>query len=269
MRSTRGGGTCLNAPQAEQRHEQSERRTIISETDAFRFYCERCRLTRGAEDEIKKAAFTLAEVLVTLGIIGVVAALTLPMIVENYQKQEMASRLKKAYSIVNQAIKLSEVQNDEYKNWDTDLDPISYLNKYWLPYFSVNTVCTTYSVCGYESNAPWTRYNGGGAYTAFGNDTWRVPFTTSDGMLYSISVNGGTEEASSMIFIDINGAKGPNRFGRDFFMFTRTNAGTIQPFGYDKTDDEVNSDCQKTGECDFCAAKLMREDWKVNSGYPW
>ena len=181
----------------------------------------------------------------------------------------MVSRLKKAYSVINQAIKLSEAQNGEYINWNTDLEPQSYLDKYWLPYFSVNKVCKHYSDCGYESNTPWSRYNGYGGYTIFVDKTWRIPFITSDGSLFSISVKGGTEDASYMIFIDINGAKGPNRFGRDFFLFTRTNSGTILPFGYDKSDDEVNSDCQKSGDCNYCAAKLMRDDWKVLDNYPW
>ena len=48
--------------------------------------------------------FTLAEVLITLGIIGVVAALTMPALIGNYQKKEITTRLKKTYSIVQQAI---------------------------------------------------------------------------------------------------------------------------------------------------------------------
>ena len=44
---------------------------------------------------MKKLGFTLAEVLITLGIIGIVAALTLPAIVQKQQKQEASSRLKK------------------------------------------------------------------------------------------------------------------------------------------------------------------------------
>ncbi len=52
----------------------------------------------------RKAAFTLAEVLITLGIIGVVAAMTMPSLVVNYQKKQTAVRLKRFYSIMNQAI---------------------------------------------------------------------------------------------------------------------------------------------------------------------
>ena len=54
----------------------------------------------------KKNAFTLAEVLITLAIIGMVAAMTIPTIVATTQKKELAINLKKAYSTFNQAMKL-------------------------------------------------------------------------------------------------------------------------------------------------------------------
>lgn len=56
-------------------------------------------------------AFTLAEVLITLGVIGVVAALTLPALINKYQKVVIKNRFKKAYSLVSQAIKQVEVNN--------------------------------------------------------------------------------------------------------------------------------------------------------------
>ena len=54
---------------------------------------------------LKRAAFTLAEVLITLGIIGVVAALTLPTVISNYKKQVTVPKLQKAYSTINNAFK--------------------------------------------------------------------------------------------------------------------------------------------------------------------
>ena len=52
----------------------------------------------------KRAAFTLAEVLITLGIIGIVAALTLPSVISTYQKKVTAAKLKQTYSILSNAI---------------------------------------------------------------------------------------------------------------------------------------------------------------------
>ena len=64
-----------------------------------------------------KQAFTLAEVLITLGIIGVVAALTIPTLISNHKKIETSSRLKKFYSSMEQAIRLSEIDNGESTEW--------------------------------------------------------------------------------------------------------------------------------------------------------
>ena len=57
-----------------------------------------------------KRGFTLAEVLITITIIGVVAALTIPTLITNYQKQETIVKLKKIYAVMNQALKLSEIE---------------------------------------------------------------------------------------------------------------------------------------------------------------
>lgn len=56
-----------------------------------------------------KTAFTLAETLITLGIIGVVAALTIPSIIKNYQKKQTAIKLKQTYSLLTQGIRMAEI----------------------------------------------------------------------------------------------------------------------------------------------------------------
>ena len=68
----------------------------------------------------KKAAFTLAEVLITLGIIGIVAAMTLPALMANGRKQETVARLKKFNSMMLQAILLSENDNGPYEYWNKE-----------------------------------------------------------------------------------------------------------------------------------------------------
>ena len=57
-----------------------------------------------------KKAFTLAEVLVTLGIIGVVSAMTVPTLMQNYQRKSYVTQLHKVYNELSQA--LVQYQND-------------------------------------------------------------------------------------------------------------------------------------------------------------
>ena len=81
-------------------------------------------LGRGVRGE----GFTLAEVLITLMIIGIVAALTIPSVISNYQQQEFKTGLKKAVSVLNEAIQMNIVHEGEtpYENGDL----FSYLKRH-------------------------------------------------------------------------------------------------------------------------------------------
>ena len=88
----------------------------------------------------KKSAFTLAEVLITLGIIGVVAALTIPNVVSNYKKKVVETRLAKLYSVLNQAVELSEEKNGACTTWEWgDVDKArnsKFLEYWWKTYMA-------------------------------------------------------------------------------------------------------------------------------------
>ena len=71
----------------------------------------------GTCDNVRKSAFTLAEVLITLAIIGVVAAMTIPTLIGNYKKNLVETRIKQFYVQINQAIRLSEIDNGDKKTW--------------------------------------------------------------------------------------------------------------------------------------------------------
>ena len=68
----------------------------------------------------QKKGFTLAEVLITLGIIGVVATLTVPSLYANYQKKALSARLKKVYNEINAAAKLAVVKEKALNFYMTD-----------------------------------------------------------------------------------------------------------------------------------------------------
>ena len=66
---------------------------------------------------LKKAAFTLAEVLITLGIIGVVAAMTLPSLIQNYHEKQRVNQLKKAYSVIQNAFLMAQEEYGDVTDW--------------------------------------------------------------------------------------------------------------------------------------------------------
>ena len=70
---------------------------------------------------LKHAAFTLAEVLITLGIIGVVAAITIPTVIQKYQEKVTVTRLKQTYSIFSQAVELAQVDYGDINFWNKEV----------------------------------------------------------------------------------------------------------------------------------------------------
>lgn len=222
-------------------------------------------------------AFTLAEVLITLGIIGIVAAMTLPALINGYQKKVTVTQLKKAYSALNQAIKMSELENGEYQYWEDGITmgAENYTNKYWKPYFKILKSCTTYQSCGYQTNYAWESLNGNSNTIFVSNPGYRIPFIIQDGTFVSVSTTiGSLVNPTSIIFVAINGPNKPNIVGKDFFVFERTKNGVL-PFCNDKNETYVNRDCSAqnpganydVGFC--CAKKIISAGWEIKPDYSW
>ena len=223
---------------------------------------------------MKKNAFTLAEVLITLGIIGVVAALTMPSLIAKYEKIRTVTQLKKAYSIINQAVKLSEIDNGPMEDWEPESYAGGlarpYIDKYWAPYLKVIKTCNNYTECGYTAQHPYVWANGQPSGVTAVSTAFRLPLITTDGLMYIIGVAGGTGTLSNDIFIDLNGSRPPNKYGRDFFHFVRVPGKGVLPAGWDLSESEINSNCSKTTDRGlYCAAKIMQDGWEIKDDYSW
>jgi len=217
-----------------------------------------------------KMAFTLSEVLIALTIIGVVSALTIPSILQTTERQDTISKLKKTYSVLNNWQTRAQVDYGHHSMWDSpdEIGLENYYIKYIKPYFNIMKRCNTGSECGYKSNNPFTMLNGGAG--VFVNQDSRVAFSTLDGMNFSFVVfSNTTGSLYPVVKVDINGAKGPNRYGRDVFMFYRTEDKGVKPYYYNNSINSINTNCSKSGTGDACAARIMRNSWKFDSSYPW
>lgn len=194
----------------------------------------------------KKAAFTLAEVLITLGIIGVVVAMTMPSLIQNYQEKATVTKLKKCYSLVSQAY--VSILNDEGGS-DTlqagdDLEMMEKFGKY-LKY---QKTCGRNKGC--FPNVTYKSVTGNG-YSKWEDDTTdRSRAILTDGTLIMFNKSVITENENyiyAQIYVDINGFKGPNQLGRDFFYFY-INPEKIVPAGA-KALEEKNEDQKFTKNC--------------------
>lgn len=196
---------------------------------------------------LKKAAFTLAEVLITLGIIGVVAAMTMPSLIQNYQEKATVTKLKKCYSLVSQAY--VSILNDEGGS-DTlqagdDLEMMEKFGKY-LKY---QKTCGRNKGC--FPNVTYKSVTGNG-YSKWEDDTTdrsRAILTDGTLIMFNKSAMRGGEGnyLYAQIYVDINGFKGPNQLGRDFFYFY-INPEKIVPAGA-KALEEKNEDQKFTKNC--------------------
>lgn len=154
---------------------------------------------------MNKKGFTLAEVLITLGIIGVIAALTFPSLMSSYNKKVASTRLKKFYSTMQQAILLAKAEHGDLEYWsrtgdleedeesETSANYTAALN-YWNKYFA-----SQFHTLKIEPDKE-NRKN--------------VAIYLTDGSKLSIW-NGGCLD----INFDVNGDNNPNTMGIDRFYF--------------------------------------------------
>ena len=195
----------------------------------------------------------------------------MPVFVRKYKKTETVTRLQKAYNILNNAMRLAEAKYGEYEYWD---DPVvigaeAYYQKYFKPYYKIIKECNTYQDCGFDSNFPYKNLDDSQWGQSLIWKGHRVPFITSDGMIINIIARGGTPVAkSNEITVDINGAAKPNILGKDVFRFVRVSKKGVLPMLYDAEEDIINGECS-LHKASSCAAKIMRDGWKIADDYPW
>ncbi|MDD3435562.1 MAG: prepilin-type N-terminal cleavage/methylation domain-containing protein [Candidatus Gastranaerophilales bacterium] len=230
-------------------------------------------------------AFTLSEVLVVLVIIGIVAGLTIPSVITDFQKKTTATSLKKAYTDISQAVKLSEIYNGPVTRWVWATQATTHtaeeaFNKYWKPYFKTIKLCPHWRDCGYEANNGsaflYKMLLSPGQYSSFSvqSNGSRSLFVLANGsIIFIVSGNtntGGVLSCVNTIFIDLNGTKEPNTIGKDVFTFQTSLTSSQGVVSYKA--DETNL-CNK-GETDhyasyYCAGRIMQDGWQITDDYPW
>jgi len=178
----------------------------------------------------KRIAFTLAEVLITLLIIGIVASLIIPGLIADTQKQEDYTRLLKAVSVIQNAANLVRMENGGRMAGvaNTSLD-FANLFAPKLNYIKFCKDQTDSENCYISNSADMYTLNGGfvGNYSPYPYSV-HPKIVTSDGFVYifqllsssckeSHYVVNGIPETCGVVFVDINGVKHPNAWGKDIF----------------------------------------------------
>jgi len=226
------------------------------------------------------SGFTLAEVLITLVIIGIIAAITVPTLISKYQKEQTVTKLKKAYSTLAQTTNRAIADYGPMLNWEigpgnTDDNSTKFVKKYITPYMNILKETKSQNEGNWNNkyyflnNTPHTYSN---SYTRFylNDGTSMTAYTQAD--------SDNTKRC--WIDIDINGDKKPNKYGKDIFCFiyvinegNSLRNGKIVSVGQGANRIQLLSDssdmCNKKQNGTRCAALLIQDGWQIKDDYPW
>lgn len=236
-----------------------------------------------------KFGFTLAEVLITLGIIGVVAALTMPVLTEKVNNIIMVNKLKKMYSVMSQAMMFTAAKDGDYNSLSVSNSDFNSLRNIYLttlkPQFKITKECFDTAGCWAKETKtlgnvyPYCYRQGIG----IGYDI--VVFNTSDGYNVIVDAYGYSTVDDGrlgvkipykgsdvlVVYVDVNGYNNPNVIGKDTFLFVFTPEIGFVPAGRDLDDAEVNANCSTSDKTNmgsqYCFEKLIRNNWKIDKDF--
>ena len=199
----------------------------------------------------KKLAFTLAEVLITLGIIGIVAAMTIPTLMQKYYEKQTVSRLKETYSILTQALKLCGEENGYPEEWGLtgrNEESTAIVAEKVIPFLKINIDC---GMKMEKSNKcfPETMQSLNGTIKANSIDDSKYYVSLLNGT--SLAIESAEVEADMYLYflVDTNGAAKPNTWGKDIFEFTyRPNLGLVPSGHPDNSHNTYKTTCIDIGD---------------------
>ena len=236
---------------------------------------------------ILSEAFTLAEILITLGIIGIIAAMTIPGLITDYQKKSTAAQLKKTYALIANAVRLSEEDNGELSGWVIPRGKAVVLfDQYLMPYLKVSkqkipaNTLIYYKPNGQRETGFNFLYSECAQYTLLSG----AQILISDGTV-PVAPSCADCGTGFNLYIDLNGYNNkPNRFGRDMFVIQiSSNKGPVLTYSDDgewgsvrRTKEQLkngpskyNYQCNRNNRGLWCGALIKEDGWSISKDYPW
>ena len=229
----------------------------------------------------RKFAFTLAEVLVTIGILGVVSAMTIPTLAGNWQKRSYVTQLHKVYNEIQSSF-VSEMNRQNAGNL-IEAGLRSYQESAFAQrHFKIVKKCNiSWTPCFASS---YRSINGSTSSTSGGYGNSFV-FVTGSGAAVNIILYNTVDENATLgtIYVDINGPRNPNVAGRDFFKMYIYPDGVLDAEGVTPNCRRLGTGCPSGGsarasrESRFnsycksstldnnggCFAKILNDNWEM------
>jgi prepilin-type N-terminal cleavage/methylation domain-containing protein len=219
-------------------------------------------------------AFTLAEVLITLLIIGVVASLVIPNLINDTQEAELHTAWKKSYAEMASAFNKAKMDNGGTLQGACADNDNNCMRNLVSPYLSFTKSCDNLNTngpnqCIYDTSTILKRYSGsiGGynwnASALMLNNGAIVIFSYTD-KVCDLSICDSNIQVCGWYMVDINGFKGPNTIGKDFYHGWITKDGTLPVGALDQNNSVAfrynSSSCDKLNLSAHgwgCSAKFL------------
>ena len=239
----------------------------------------------------RRVAFTLAEVLITLGIIGVVAAMTMPTLIQNHQKQAYVTGFKRSVAVIDNMFKKMQADEGVSSFWDTELSSQgncmdgsengcedwygnpSVFERIIPKYIKTVKVCKGFDCSvrySYSKNVTKTSDNKLIKNVDYSNleknqpilaimEQWPYTDSVSEKSILGFYTNDGAiyyispggKYFGALIAVDSNGQKGPNMLGRDLYTYSYING-------------KSDLSCSRLSETCVYANTLVQNGWKMD-----
>ena len=208
----------------------------------------------------------MAEVLVTLGIIGVVSAMTIPTLMQNHLRKVYVTQLHKFYNDLSQALIQIQTDRNAVSLTEAGLNSNTAIYNFFNTYFKVINKCEDSTPCMAEE---YKSMSGKGVSAKLSGY-----IVLASGTSLAYSYDEGSKRVMGL-YVDINGAQGPNIAGRDLFAMYVYKNGLIDDISMDDGDAPLtteqreaafNSKCNdETGKNWYgCFGKILNDNWEMN-----
>ena len=216
-------------------------------------------------------AFTLAEVLITLGIIGVVAAMTLPAVVNKYRKVVFVNRIKTTNAVLSEAMTMAVADYGDVSEWDFGgqvgtNNATVVASKYFVPYLK------KIKEAGYCKK----NVNSGA------EDKSSYCITLANGVNIRFMLDGVYQQVQSTLYLicslkNENGAlslleDGRNYSRTDFLFRINKNQTKDNRLGYFDWGEMSQYKCTKEtppAQRLNCTSKIVKDGWQIKDDFPW
>ncbi|MDE6138631.1 MAG: type II secretion system GspH family protein [Candidatus Gastranaerophilales bacterium] len=204
---------------------------------------------------MRKNAFSLAEVLITLGIIGVVAAMTIPNLLQNNFEKRAINQLRETQSIISQAVRMSEEEYGDVEGWGLkqDNDSAIKIANNLKPFLKIASDC---GLIDRDTKCIGKNYQylNTNSTVDYRNESYKYKMSLLNGSSLMVQAIGNT--GGLQFNVDINGTSKPNVMGKDLFLFQYYEKG-LYPMGAPKTIYDYKNTCQMTSTGSGCAYYVL------------